>query len=169
MDGRAWQAAVHGVTKSWTRLSIFTFPFHFHELEKEMATHSRVLAWRIPGTVEPGSRLWGRTEADTTEATQQQQQDTISGLPRWHSGKESACQCRRCRRCRFHPWVRKIPWIRKRQPPPVFLAGKFHGQRSLVGYSPWGYKESDIAEHTHIYISNPLHILFPYRLLQGLE
>ena len=49
-----WQAAVHGVAKSWTRLSDFTFTFHFHALEKEMATHSSVLAWRIPGTREPG-------------------------------------------------------------------------------------------------------------------
>ena len=54
MDGGAWWAAVHGVTKSWTRLSGFTFTFHFHALEKEMATHSSVRAWRIPGTGEPG-------------------------------------------------------------------------------------------------------------------
>ena len=54
MDGGAWQAAVHEVAKSQTRLSDFTFTFHFHALEKEMATHSSVLAWRIPGTAEPG-------------------------------------------------------------------------------------------------------------------
>ena len=54
MDGGAWWAAVHGVAKSQTRLSDFTFTFHFHVLEKEMATHSRPLAWRIPGTGEPG-------------------------------------------------------------------------------------------------------------------
>ena len=53
MDGGAWKAAVHGVVKSQTRLSD-TFTFHFHALEKEMATHSNVLAWRIPGTAEPG-------------------------------------------------------------------------------------------------------------------
>ena len=53
MDGVAWWATVHGVTKSRTRLSDFTFTFHFHALEKEMATHSSVLAWRIPGTGEP--------------------------------------------------------------------------------------------------------------------
>ena len=54
MDGEAWKAAVHGVAKSRTRLSDFTFTFPFHALEKEMATHSSVLAWRIPGTAEPG-------------------------------------------------------------------------------------------------------------------
>ena len=54
MDGGTWKAAVHGVTRSLTRLSDFTFTFHFHALEKEMATHSSVLAWRIPGTGEPG-------------------------------------------------------------------------------------------------------------------
>ena len=54
MDGGAWSAAVHGVAKSQTKLSNFTFTFHFHALEKEMATHSSVLAWRIPGTGEPG-------------------------------------------------------------------------------------------------------------------
>ena len=54
MDGGAWKAAVHGVAEGRTRLSDFTFTFHFHALEKEMATHSSVLAWRIPGTGEPG-------------------------------------------------------------------------------------------------------------------
>ena len=68
MDGGAWWAAVHGVAKSQTQLSNFTF--HFHALKKEMATHSSVLAWRIPerGSL-VGCRLWGRTESDTTEAT----------------------------------------------------------------------------------------------------
>ena len=56
-DREAWHAAAHGVAKSRTRLSDFTFTFHFHALEKEMATHSSVLAWRIPGTGEPGGLL----------------------------------------------------------------------------------------------------------------
>ena len=55
MDGGAWWAVVHGVTEGRTRLSDFTLTFHFHALEKEMATHSSVLAWRIPGTEEPGA------------------------------------------------------------------------------------------------------------------
>ena len=70
MDGGVWWAAVHGVAKSRTQLSDFTFTFHFHALEKEMATHSSVLAWRIPGTGKPvGCHLWGCTESDMTEAT----------------------------------------------------------------------------------------------------
>ena len=66
--------AVHGVARSQTRLSDFTFTFHFHALEKEMATHSSVLALRIPGMGSlVGCHLWGCTELDTTEVTQQQQ------------------------------------------------------------------------------------------------
>ena len=57
MDGGAWKSAVHGVAEGRTRLSDFTFTFHFHALEKAMATHSSVLAWRIPGTWEPGGLL----------------------------------------------------------------------------------------------------------------
>ena len=57
MNGGAWKAAAHGVAEGRTRLNDFTFTFHFHALEKEMATHSRVLAWRIPGTGEPGGLL----------------------------------------------------------------------------------------------------------------
>ena len=72
--------------------------------------------------------------------------DKWIGLPRWHSGKASACQCRRHRRCRFNPWVGKISWRKKRQPTPVFLPGKSHGPRNLVGYSPWGRKESDTTK-----------------------
>ena len=79
MDGGAWQAAVHGVAKSQTRLSDFTFTFYFYALEKEMATHSSVLAWRIPGTGEPGGlpsmgshrvgHDWSNLAAAVAEAT----------------------------------------------------------------------------------------------------
>ena len=76
------------------------------------------------------------------------------GLPRWLSGKESACQCRRCG---FSAWVRKILWRRKWQPTPVFLPEEYHGQGSLMGYSPWGcrvrYDWSDLA-HTKSYCSS---------------
>ena len=70
MDGGAQKAAVHGVAEGQIQLSDFTFTFHFHALEKEMATHSSVLAWRIPGTGEPGGLpSMGHTESDTTEVT----------------------------------------------------------------------------------------------------
>ena len=70
------------------------------------------------------------------------------GLPRALSGKEPACQCRRHKRCGVSPCLGKLSWSRKWQPTPVFLPGKSHGQRSLVGYSPWGRKESDTAKET---------------------
>ena len=77
MDGEAQKAAVHGVAEDRTRLSDLTFTFHFHALEKEMATHSSVLAWRIPGTGEPGGLpSMGSHRSDMTEVTQQQQQQT---------------------------------------------------------------------------------------------
>ena len=65
------------------------------------------------------------------------------------SSKESLHQYRRCKRHRFDPWSGMIHWSRKWQPAPVFLSGKFHGQRSLAGYSPWGCNESDMTEHSH--------------------
>ena len=71
MDGGAWWAAIHGVAKSRTRLRDFTFTFHFHALEKEMTTHSTILAWRIPEMAEPGGlpSMGSDTESDTTEVT----------------------------------------------------------------------------------------------------
>ena len=62
------------------------------------------------------------------------------------SGKESTCQCRRRKRCGFNPWVRKIPWRRRWHPIQVFLPEKFHGQKNLMGCSPWNYKELDTTE-----------------------
>ena len=85
------------------------------------------------------------------------------GLPRWLSDKESVCQCRIPR---FDLWVRKISWRRKWQPTPVFLPGKFHGQTSLVGYSPWGRKDSDTTEQTYTHCKNKYrHFSFPCLLL----
>jgi len=72
------------------------------------------------------------------------------------NGTESASPCRRPG---FDPWVGKIPWRREWQPTPVFLPGKSHGLRSLVGYSPWGYKELDTTEQLTKYISKLLYLL----------
>ena len=74
------------------------------------------------------------------------------GFPGGASDKEPACQCRRCKRCRFDPWIRKISWRRAWQPPLVFLPGEPHGPRGLVGYIPWDHRESDATRwptHTH--------------------
>ena len=93
-------------------------------------------------------------------------------LPRWLTGKESACQCRRHRRQRFSPWVRKIPWRRKWQPTPVFLPGKSHGRRGLVGHSPQGHKESGTTEllsvraHTHTHTSGKRTAWHPYSAVE---
>ena len=69
MDGGAWWAATHGVAKSPAGLSDFTFSFHFHALEKEMATHSGILTWRIPGTGEPGGLPSMESHSVMTETT----------------------------------------------------------------------------------------------------
>ena len=86
------------------------------------------------------------------------------GSPGGASGKEPACQCRRHKRHRFHPWVRKLPQRRKWQPTPVILPGKSHGQRRLTGYSPCGHKELDRRTeatnpntHTHTHTRTHTH------------
>ena len=83
----------------------------------------------------------------------------IGDKDRLPSGKESTCQGRGRKRCGFGSWVRKIPWRRAWQSLPVFLPRESHGQRSLVGYSPWGHKQSDMTEvtshaHTEVVISS---------------
>ena len=76
------------------------------------------------------------------------------GLPRWLSDIEFACQCRRCKRYDFAPWIRQIPWRRKWQLAPVFLPGKSHGQRSLAGYSPWDHKRVGLCIFICVYLKN---------------
>ena len=104
VDGGAWRAAVHGVARSRTRPSDFTFTFPFHTLEKEMATRSSVLALRIPGTGEPGglpsmgSHRVGHDWSDLAARS-------TWGFPGGASGKEHSCQWRKHKRCEFHPWL----------------------------------------------------------------
>ena len=131
-------------------------------LEKEMATHSSILAWKIPWIEDPGriqsmgSQRVGHDWATSLHFTKVPR---VSGeayefvsviLPRWLSGKESAYQCRRHRRLGFSPWVGKIPWRRKLQPITV-LPGKCLGQGSLIGHCPWICKESDMTEWLSIH------------------
>ena len=108
-----------------------------------------------------GCRLWGRTESDTTEATQQQQQQVhVWGFQGGASGKEPACQCRRRKRYGFDLWVGKVPWRRAWQPSPGFLPGGSHGQKNLVGCSLWGRKELDMTERLSTQVR-----VFQYRAL----
>ena len=112
-----------------------------------------------------GYSLWDHWESDTTEqlskphiwlypessATPYIQGITLLyGFPGGTSSKESTCQCRRCNRCWFNPWVGKIPWSRKWHPTPIFLPGESHEQRSLEGYRPWGCKALDPTERAHM-------------------
>ena len=118
MDGGAWWAAVHGVVKSRTRLSSLTFTFHFHALEKEMATHSSVLAWRIPGMVEPdGLQSMGSLRV---------RHDLVTSLSLFTF----------------------MHWRRQWQPTPVFLPGESQGWGILVGCCLWGCTESDTTDVT---------------------
>ena len=164
MDGGAWWAAVHGVAKSWTRLSNFTFTFHFHTLEKAMATHSSVLVWRIPGTGEPGglpsmgSHRVGHNRSDLAAAAWEQ------------------TMIMNCLKCYYFGGKLKVAPVVRNPPPnavdirdfqslgqedpleeemathPSILAWKtIHGQRSLVGCSLWGHKELDMIECTCIH------------------
>ena len=98
-------------------------------------SRSQLGEWRSP--------CWSKIEGN---GCFRQDEEQISGFPRQRNGKEPACQCRRCRRSGFCPWVGKIPWSRKWHPILVFLPEKFNGQRSLAGCSPWGHKESDTTE-----------------------
>ena len=107
MDGGAWWAAIYGVAEGQTRLSDFTFTFHFHALEKEMATHSSVLAWRIPGTEEPG-----RLQSMGSQRVEHGWATSLSLFTFTH-------------------------WRRKWQPTPVFLPGESQGRGSLVGCRLW--------------------------------
>ena len=118
MDGGAWWAAVHGVATSRTRLSDFTFTFHFHALEKAMAPHSSTLAWKIPWTGESG---WLQS---------------MGSLQVGHDWETSLSL------------FIFIHWRRKWQSTPVFLPGESQGRGSLVGCHLWGRTESDTTEAT---------------------
>ena len=145
MDGGAWWAAVHGVAKSRARLSNFTFTFHFHALEKEMATHSNVLAWRIPGTGEPGglpSLGSHRVGHDWSDLAAAAAAESEWGFPIVLVVKEPARQCRRQNRLGFDPWVRKIPREGHGNPLQYSCLESPHGRRSLLGFSWWDLKET---------------------------
>ena len=165
MDRGAWKAVVHGVAKSRTWLSDFTFTFHFHALENEMASHSSVLDWRIPGTEEP---WWAAVYGVTQSQTQLKQLSSSSSLSQEkamapHSstlawkipGMEGPGRLQSMELLRVgHDWETSLSlftfmhWRRKWQPTPVFLPGESQGWGSLVGCRLWGRTELDTTEAT---------------------
>ena len=149
MDGGAWKAAVHGVAKSRTRLSDFTFTFLFHALEKEMATHSSVLTWRIPWAEEPGrlqsmeSQRVGHDWAHTQRNNPNFIETVMDFFLFWSWITFGS-----------YDWATSLSlfsfmhWRRKWQPTPVFLPGESEGLWSLMGCRLWGRTESDTTEAT---------------------
>ena len=150
---------------SQTWLSNFTFPFHFHALEKEMATHSSVVAWRIPGMEEPGGRPsvgshrvghnWRDLAAAANslwEKAMAPHSSTLAWKMPWAEGP-GRLQSMGSRRVE-HDWATSLSlftfmhWRRKWQPTPVFLPGESQGRRSLVGCRLWGCTELDKTEAT---------------------
>ena len=121
-DGGAWWASIYGVAQSLTGLKRLSSSSRNAETKEEQSRNNRAVIKQGPGF--------------------------STGLPRWFYGKESACQCKRHKRCRFSPWVGKIPWRRSWLPTPVFLPEESQGRGSLVGFSPWGRTESDMTEAT---------------------
>ena len=123
-----------------------------------MATHSRILAWKIPWTEEPGGlQSMGSQRVEynwviNTHFIRVTRNFSVHHSRRLHWWLRWLSICLQCGRPGFNPWVRKIPWRRKWQPTPVLLPVKFHGQRSLVGYSPWGCKELNRTEQLHSFI-----------------
>ena len=165
MDGGAWWAAIHGVAKSQTWLSDFTFTFHFHALEKEMATHSSVFAWRIPGTGEPGRLLsvgshrvrhnWSdlaaaaayhqgpglslRKKTDLKIGIREDKKDQVTFDWNWASMvAQKVPICLQFRRPGLNPWVGKIPWSREEQPTPRILAWRIPQTEELGGLQSMG-------------------------------
>ena len=108
-------------------------------LQTESWWHTSVCVWRLENQ---GGGQWCKSKDRGNEVIY-----PVPDLPRWWRGKESTCQCRR-QIYGFNPWVRKIPWRRKRQPTPIFLHGKSHGQRSLVGYSSWGHRSQQTVDNS---------------------
>ena len=143
MDRGAWWAAVHEVAKSRTWLSDFTFTFHFHALEKEMATHSSVLAWRIPGTEEPGRRLsmwshrvghdWSDLAAAAAGSNQPDYSKADSNVHRNHLGIWFKLRFSFSRSGLDPRFWRSISWVMPKAAWPPHLSGSIECQ-SWEGY-----------------------------------
>ena len=141
-------SSVQGINKSRTWLNDFTFTFHFHfdfSLSCIGEGNGNPLQCSCLENPRDGGAWWAAVYGVAQTRTQLKWLSSSSiHLPRWLSGKDPACWCRRRE---FNPRVRKIPWKRKWQPTPGFLPGESHGQRSLAGYSPGGLKSKDSTKH----------------------
>ena len=118
----------------------------FYQMIEVMPGIPRLVSWQLSSLTSSSWRRWVwliNSQCFFTIRTGV----ALFGFPWWCSSKDSACQFRRQKRLGFDPWVRKSPWRKKWQPTPVFLPGKSCGQKSLVGYSPRGCKESNTSEH----------------------
>ena len=105
------------------------------------------ISWNFLRTLDPGITINFKQDKWKDIHIYMHPSETV-GFRGSASGKDPTCQYRRRKRCGFHPWVRKIPWMRAWYPIPVFLPRESHGQRSLVDYSPQGHRESDMTEVT---------------------
>ena len=116
-------------------------------------------AWSFSFSISPSNEYSGLISFGMDRFDFLDVQGTLKSLLQHHSSKASIlvknlpCYCRRHKRCRFDPWIRKIPWGREWQPTPVFLPRESHGQRSLVRCSPWGHGELDTTEQLHFHFS----------------
>ena len=143
------------MAKSRTRLSNFTFNFHFSLLCIGEGNGNPLQGSCLENPRDRGAwwaAVYGVTQSRTRlmQLSSSRAKRVLGVSPGGISGKESTCQYRRQKRCKFNPWIRKIPWNRKWHSTSVFLPGKSHGQRSLLGYSPWGHKRvgNDLAAKT---------------------
>ena len=139
MDRGSWWASVPGVTKNQVLLSM-----HAQHRTDSSVHPARLLC---PSDF-PGKNTSCCLATKSCLTLCNPMYCKVPGFLDGVNGKEPSCQCRRHKGFRPNPWVGKIPWRRAWQPTPVFLPGESHGQRSLVGYSPWGHKESDTTEVT---------------------
>ena len=132
MDGAAWLAAVHGVAQSRTRLSDFTLTFHLHTLEKEMVTYSSVLAWRIPGMVEPGGLPSMGSQSRTRLTWLSSSSSSMGAFPSSSVGKESVC------------YAGDLGSPGEGNGNPLqYSCLENSWTEDPAGFSPWGHKESD--------------------------
>ena len=143
--------------------------FGIYPDELEMYFRTKTCPWRLIAALFIIAQTWKQSRCPSVGGWINKAWYILTWLPRWLSCKESTCQCSRHRRYDFDPWVGKIPWRRKWQPTPVFLPGTFHGQKSLVGYSPWGHKESDTTDHMYTYTQTHIQTMDYYSVLNRSE